>query len=163
MTGDPKRTLNLPFPYVGRDSPERAIAFDAFHFPACSECNNGFAKSEDDAKKVVEKILQHAPLSATDFDTLLGWLDKVRIGLWLGFLYLGKNPFSISPNFHIANRAAKDRAVVIYRADDQRTGLHFQGTNTPMFHHLPCCFTLVINEFYFFNVSADFLVPPVPE
>lgn len=158
VTGDPKRTLKLPFPYGGRDTSAREIAFDALHFPACTECNNGFSKTENNAKKVVEKILQHAPLSATDFDTLLSWLDKVRIGLWLGFLYLGQNPFSISPKFHIAKRTStKDRAVVIYRADDQRIGLHFQGVNVPMFHHFPSCFTLVINEFYFFNISADFL------
>lgn len=158
MTGNPKRTLKLPFPYQGRNTPVREIAFDALHFPACSECNNGFSQSESDAKRVVETILQHAPLSAMDFDTLLDWLDKVRVGLWLGFLYLGQNPFSISPNFHIAKRATtKDRAVIIYRTDDQRIGLHFQGTNVPMFHYLPSCFTLVINDFYFFNISADFL------
>lgn len=158
MTGDPKRALKLSFPYVGKDTPEREIAFDALHFPACSECNNAFSESENNAKKVVEKILQHSLLSASDFNTLLSWLDKVRVGLWLGFLYLGNNPFSISPKYHIAKRiTTKDRAVVIYRANDQRAGLHFQGTNVPMFHYLPSCFTLVINEFYFFNISADFL------
>ena len=158
MTGNPKRTLKLTFPYLGGDTPEKEIAFDAFHFPACSECNSGFSDSENRAKNVIEAMLQHAPLSAGDFDTLLGWLDKVRIGLWLGFLYLGKNPFSISPKFYISKRVTtKDRLVVIYRANDHRAGLHFQGTNVPMFHYFPSCFTLVINEFYLFNISADFL------
>lgn len=169
ITGDPKRPLKLHFPYSGEESPAREIAFDALHFPACLECNNEFSAYENRAKQVVEKMLQHAPLSASDFDTLLGWLDKVRVGLWLGFLYLGKNPFSVTPKFHIAKRTnTKDRALVIYRADDQRTGLHFQGINVPMFHHFPSCFTLVINEFYLFNVSADFLLArrlgfPYPE
>ncbi len=159
ITGNPKRTLKLHFPYTSKESPAREIAFDALHFPACLECNNEFSVYESRAKLVVEKMLQHAPLSATDFNTLLGWFDKVRIGLWLGFLYLGENPFSVSPQFHIRKRTnTKDRAMVIYRADDQRTGLHFQGINVPMFHHFPSCFTLVINEFYLFNVSADFLL-----
>ena len=169
MTGDPKRSIKLHFPYKGKGNSARIIAFDALHFPACSECNNSFSESENRAKNIVEKLLQHAPLSATDFDALLRWLDKVRIGLWLGFLYLERNPFSVSPTFHIANRiTTKDRAVVIYRADDERMGLHFQGVNVPMFHHLPSCFTLVINQFYLFNVSADFLLArrvgfPYPE
>jgi hypothetical protein len=36
--------------------------------------------------------------------------------------------------------------------------LHFQGVNVPMFHYMPSCFTLVVNDLYFFNVSADFLL-----
>ena len=92
------------------------------------------------------------------FDIFLSWLDKIRVGLWLGFLYLSKNPFNISPSFYIAKRlSTNDRAVIIYRAHDQRPGLAFHATNVPMFHHMPSCFTLVINDFYFFNVSAEFL------
>lgn len=158
ITGDPKRALNLEFPSGFGDTPIRAIAFDALHFPACSECNNAFSRSEHRAKEVVEKILKYAPLSAIDLDVLLRWLDKIRIGLWLGFLYLSKNPFNISPSFHITKRiSTKDRAVIIYRARDQQKGLAFQAINVPTFHHMPSCFTLIINDFYFFNVSADFL------
>jgi hypothetical protein len=32
------------------------------------------------------------------------------------------------------------------------------GVNVPAFHYMPCCFTLVVNDLYFFNVSAEFLL-----
>jgi hypothetical protein len=159
MTGDPKRTIALAFPYSKAPVPAREIAFDQLHFPACDSCNGAFSVAESLAKDVVERLLRHQPLAATDFSVLLDWLDKVRIGLWLGFLYLGRNPFSIEPNFHISTRiGGKDRAVMIYRTNDGRAGLHFQGVNVPMFHFMPSCFTLVVNDFYFFNLSADFLI-----
>lgn len=158
ITGDPKRALNIEFTGGSRDTEIRGIPFDALHFPACSDCNNVFNKTEEKARVVVEKILQRTSLSAIDFDVLLRWLDKIRIGLWLGFLSLSKNPFNISPRFHITKRiSTKDRAVIIYRADDQEKGLAFHGANTPSFHHMPSCFTLIINDFYLFNISTEFL------
>lgn len=159
LTGDPKRTLKLALPYKNPLSPVLNIPFDSFHFAACEICNNSFGELENKAKCVVEAMLHDAVISAEDVSVLLDWLDKVRVGLWLGFLALENNPFNISPSFRISSRVAtKDRLVSIYRANDQRLGIQFIGVDVPLFHHFPSCFTLVINGLYLLNMSADFLL-----
>ena len=158
MTGDSKRILKLPLIYSKAKKAEVEMSFDSFHFPACSHCNSLFSQLEGSAKRVVESMLQRRPLTAAGINVLLEWLDKVRIGLWLGFLYLEENPFDIAPTFHISGRLSlKDRMVAIYHTEDHRPGLQFLGVNLPAFHHGPCCFTLVVHNFYLFNVSDDFL------
>lgn len=156
LTGDPNRTINLPF-YGSLEVVQRS--FSSFHFPACRSCNTDFSLLEEKAKPIVVNLLKGAEVSCEDLHVFFDWLDKIRIGLWLGALYLGGHEmFGIKPKFQIAKRlGAKDRMVVIYRTDNQQSGVGFLGANMPIFAHSPSCFTLIINSLVFFNVSADHL------
>ena len=158
MTGDPNRPINLPLFRNNLEQPSRSIAFSSFCFPACDDCNFQFSELEAKMMSVMTKMLKSEALTNIEINTTLDWLDKVRIGLWLGILYLEGNPFGISPQFHISKRVGgKDRTLVIYRAQEGWKGINFTGVNLPLFHHAPVCFSLLINHLCFFNISTEFL------
>jgi hypothetical protein len=111
MTGDPSRVVKLGLNWKTGKVIE--FAYDQLRFPSCLTCNDRYATFEDDARKVVEKICNKDAASPSDYVLLLDWLDKVRIGLWLGYKYLLRNP--TPPNFTIDSRIArKDRMVAVY-------------------------------------------------
>ena len=158
MTGDPKRTLKMPFQASLRPGLSDEMSYDALKFPACEKCNRNFSVLEGQARTIVAKMLNSDGLSADELSVFLDWLDKVRTGLWLGGLYLIGNPTGIRPNFHIRSRTgAKDRMVVIFRSSEGPRGLSFFGTVLPLFWYHPVCFSLSINHIFFLNVSTDFL------
>lgn len=168
-TGDPKRPMQLG-PFVTQKEYFKQFAFDQFRFPACNNCNQIFSILESRTKSVMESLLTRQAASDQDLDILLDWFDKVRVGLWLGYhQHLDNNLYQINPNFHIADRmASSDRALLIYRLKDVNKGIRFIGVNTPAFAHSPTCFSLVVNDFLFCNVSTDFLLArragiPYPE
>ena len=161
LTGNPKREAIVgPFWNDKKEQLETSrIPFDQFGFPACDECNNKFSNLEAEAKRIVEAFLQRLPLSANDFSTFLTWLDKVRIGIWLGAYYLHRKVSDIEPHMFIGDRIDKtDRLVFIYRSDSKIKRLTFLGTMTPAFQYLPSCFTLLVDNFAFFNAASDFLI-----
>lgn len=153
LTGDPNRIANF-----GLDFPNRRVrqfAFDELTFPACSECNSEFAVLEAGAEQVVRKLLAHDAVNAYDLMLLLDWLDKVRVGLWLGYFYLDKNFAGIEPRFHIIQRLGSyDRMVGIIRLDEALQGLRFVGPMSKFYQLSPTCFALGINDLYFLNVSG---------
>lgn len=162
LTGDPNREVNLGISSKivsgKREFAIRKYAFSAFHFPACKKCNTEFSKLEDKAKEIIEKILQKGFHNNKDISTLLDWLDKVRTGLWLGGLILDQDMSPIRPNFHIKDRIAeKDRCLFVYEMNDDWKGIQFWGTNLPIFSFTPSCFSLCINNYFFLNISTDFL------
>ncbi len=154
LTGNPNRQAFFGFD-VRSDTPRlRKYAFDAFSFPACSECNAKFSQLEGAAKRVIVSMLEEKAINDLDVSCLLNWLDKVRVGLWLGFLMLCENQPEITPKFHINSRiAAADRLVFVYRLATERTGVNFIGPESPSFLYVPSSFALLINNFCFFNVS----------
>jgi len=159
LTGDPNRQI-----YVGRawyrpTLPMRQFSFSRLVFPACEQCNGRFAELEGRAQSVMKRILARDVLAAQDWDLFLDWLDKIRIGLWLGMLFLNKNHRGISPRFFIEGRiGTKDRFVLVYEIeDDGQEGVIWLGTETPLFEYTPSCFALVVNNFLFLNASFDFL------
>jgi hypothetical protein len=157
MTGDPKRPANLGVDVLQMAS--RTYALDQFVFPACTACNGRFSELENRAKRVVETMLDNGPLGAWDLDLFLDWLDKVRVGLWLGFQYLDKNLWGITPHFQIETRiGAHDRLLVISRTDYPKKHVTWIGANVPAFQFLPSCFALWVNDLVFFNASRDFLL-----
>jgi hypothetical protein len=107
----------------------------------------------------LEAILHRDPIESHQWDTFLDWLDKIRIGLWLGTSYLNQNPLSISPMFYIGKRiGSKDRFIIVYEINDaNHKAIRWQLTESPLFACIPSCFTLQINNFLFFNASYDFL------
>jgi hypothetical protein len=158
LTGDPKRVVRLGDDKTKKGFPTRSFSFDQFKFPSCTSCNEEFSDLETYAKIIVDKIMLLDDLSAAELSVLLDWFDKIRIGIWLGFFYLDKNWAGIKPLFYIRQRMGEhDRLLCIYKASSDRKCLTFVGCDTPLFYYAPCCFTLRINSFYFFNMSYPFL------
>jgi hypothetical protein len=113
-TGDPKRKISVGFDMKRKEL--RTFSFDQLTFPACYHCNNEFSTLEQNVKDVILNLLEKNELESSNASTLLDWLDKVRIGLWLLFYSLDSNPFDINPHFHIANRVGRfDRMLIIYK------------------------------------------------
>ena len=156
LTGDSKRFAT--FGYDLESKKAREFSFDRFQFPACDQCNEKFSAMEEKSKQIMLHLINNQPLNNESFSHLLTWFDKVRIGLWLGFLKLNKNKFGIEPNFHIQsgiNRA--DRLLFIYRTSDIKDGINFFCVGTPSFDFAPVAFGFRINNYFFINASATFL------
>lgn len=173
LTGEPTRMANfgLDLSQNVEVAAPRQYAFSQFQFPACAVCNRIFSTLEDRAKKVISKILAAERLVAQDISTLLDWLDKVRVGLWLGYHQLDKNFEGIRPRFYVQHRIGrKDRLLVLASRTDERELLSFIGPTTLAFRFLPSALGLVINRLCFVNVSCDYLLarrlgfpyPPAP-
>lgn len=156
MTGDPNRVVK----HGTRWSSGAPIEFswDSLVFPACLDCNETYSSLEQQVKAVVEAICKRAPIEAESYVLLLDWLDKVRIGLWLGYRYLQQNPLGIPPKFTIDSRiGSKDRMVAVYPIGDHQVGLNTWGTETLLFQIKPSVFALRVNDTLFLNASWDFM------
>lgn len=154
MTGDPKRIATFGVDFAKQPFVTRQFSFDALTFPACTECNNCFSNLEAAAEPVLRALLSHLAVSASDLIILLDWLDKVRVGLWLGYFYLNKNPLGITPSFHIENRIGQyDRMVGIIRLSEAKDGLTFIGPESMFYQLSPTCFGLRVNGLCFVNAS----------
>jgi hypothetical protein len=154
LTGDPKRTVTHGFNWETLKSIR--FAFDQFAFPACASCNVSWSGIENGAKRVIECLIQKQAMSPGDYVLLLDWLDKVRVGLWLGHRYLQKTP--ITPNFTINTRVGmKDRMVAVYPVGDHQWGLNVYGAETPLFQFQPSVFALRINNILLLNASWDWM------
>jgi hypothetical protein len=152
MTGEPSR--------IGHFGLVRSknIPLKEFKFPACQACNENFGKLEEKAKEIIQKVLAKNLLSAIDFHILLDWMDKVRVGSWLGLFYLEENPGGINPHYHISTRLGLfDRLLLISRSNLSIKLLSLIGPGFPSFTYTPSCFTLIINNTYFFNASTHHL------
>jgi hypothetical protein len=159
LTGDPNRKAWFGFSFNTKTpTKEWEFAFDQFTFPACEKCNEKYSALESEAKKVIETILQDGAINSTEATTVLDWFDKVRVGLWLGFHQLDKNPMYVEPNFHIERRIGQyDRVLIVEKTDYQGERLNFLGANTPAFSLTPSAFSLTINQYCFTNISFNFL------
>ncbi|GFD70119.1 hypothetical protein [Alteromonas sp. KUL106] len=159
LTGDPKREALLGYkkdPESGYE--ERRFSFDQFTFPACLKCNNKYASLERDAKGILEKILNEESVTTEQASLFLDWLDKVRVGLWLGMIQLDKTYDLIAPNFHIESRIAQyDRMLIVEKTDAQTRKLNMVGVDTYSFSLTPSAFVLVVNNYYITNVSYMYL------
>jgi hypothetical protein len=161
MTGNPARPAVLGFNWRRPESGLRRFGFSSFTFPACEVCNGEFSDLEGRAKQVVTAMLTDEPVGVAGIESLLDWLDKVRVGLWLGLLYLNGNLHNIRPMYHISQRmAACDRLVFVYRDPEQAKGVSWSGADSPIFHLMPSCMSVVINKLHLFNASSNFLFGP---
>jgi hypothetical protein len=155
LTGDPKRVARFGVDFQSDPPKWREFSFDSLTFPACTKCNSDFSNLESDARTIVESVLSHQPLTESQVSILLDWLDKVRVGLWLGYLYLDRNPQQIRPQYHIATRIGQtDRTVAILRTKNRPPGINFCGPESPCFQGQPTCFALMINDICFYNVAG---------
>jgi hypothetical protein len=165
QTGDPRRIILL-WPFTsqsvikGRSDPFKSFSFDSFTFPSCRSCNSTFASLEGRAKPLLQALFAAQALSASDFDTILDWFDKVRVGLWLAFHYfLDRNYWGVQPHFFISDRIGQaDRCLVVSRSRDYQPGIRFAGVNTPAFAHTPSCFSLAVDGWVLLNISYQLLL-----
>jgi len=154
-TGNPNRTARFGVDLTQTPPRLREFAFNALTFPACQKCNEIFGCLEVAAKPILERVLAKAAISAQQFSVLLDWFDKIRVGLWLGYLYLDKNPNGITPSFHIQTRVRQtDRTAIVIHIVDRQQGINFLGPESPCFQSSPTCFALLINEWCFVNISG---------
>ncbi|AOW65457.1 hypothetical protein [Legionella pneumophila] len=129
-----------------------------FKFPSCNACNNKWSLLESNTFEIVKKLLNKKNISAEEVNTLLDWLDKVRIGMWLAYLYHHDNCLKIEPRFHIESRIdKKDRMLALYFLYNQSIGLNVWGAETLLFQLKPSCFSMKINNIYLLNMSWDFM------
>jgi hypothetical protein len=156
-TGDPKESVPLGVDeHSGRP---RFFPLKHLVLPACKVCNETFGELEAQAASVVKAIFARDILSEDDTRTLLDWLDKVRVGLWLWELTLGPSRLTIVPRFRVGQRIGqKDRLVLVVPLDDDLRGLSFFGTQTLAFLHAPSCFGMAMNNVALLNVSFDYLL-----
>ena len=159
MTGGKKRTAN--FGINKAFSPEkihRQFSFKQFVFPACDNCNNFYSALEEKIKPILIDILQEKEISSFQLSLFMDWLDKIRVGLWLGMMQLDENYLETAPKFHISSRIGQaDRLLIIEKTDGKTEKLNFGGVDCPSFSLTPSAFTLIVNNYYFTNVSMPFL------
>lgn len=163
LTGNPNRIVRIG----KKDGKEIQFSWMNYSFPSCEGCNSNYAAIEGRVKTVVEKLLDSQRVTHKEFDLFLDWLDKIRIGIWLGQAQLYKK--EVNPNFYINQRVGeKDRLCIIYKTFDNETGIGITGTEVPLFTSIPSCFGLSINHLVIFNYSREFLLAknmgfPYPE
>jgi hypothetical protein len=156
MTGDPKRVVTLGIDYAKEKKPI-SFAWQAFVMPACDPCNNHFSAMEQRVKATIQSLERREALSVAQYDELLDWLDKVRVGVWLARRLIENHPIPITPNFHITSRMGqKDRMLALYAFDGQPSGINLFGNDSIISNSLPSCFGLRINNLLLVNISSDF-------
>ncbi len=158
MTGREKKDVFTEFPEDAKH-----MAFMNFTFPACEKCNSDYSALEIAAKAVMEKVLAGGKISGTEASVLMDWFDKVRVGLWLSWMYYDpKLKAAVQPHFFINSRVGtSDRMLNIRKlnlSDKENKGILFLGTNSTWFNYCPSAFTMVINDYYFMNASTNGLV-----
>lgn len=160
LTGDPKRTADFGLNLRG-DSEilgRHQFSFDNFVFPACTACNTTYSSLESATQPVIAALLNGESLRSVELCTLLDWLDKIRVGTWLGLRQLNSDPAGVNPEFGISKRVGlHDRLVVIYECDSPGPSLQFMGGSSPIFYSMPSCCVLRINNYYLFNASTVML------
>ena len=144
---------------------DKHMPFMQFKFPACTICNTKYAEMEGQVRPIMEKILAGQSVSGVEASLLMDWFDKIRVGLWLVNMFFdSKLRKEVSPHFFIDSRVGKtDRMLSIQKlklGSDENKGIFFNGTRTPWFNYCPSAFTMVINDYYFFNASTNNLVSP---
>lgn len=154
MTGDPSRVVRHGFNWKTGEVIE--FAFNSLKFPSCKACNTDYSPLEAAAKPVIEALIRKEAVSPSNYVLLLDWLDKVRIGLWLGYRYL--QGALTPPSFTINTRVGmKDRMVAVYTVGDHQQGLNVWGAETPLFHMKPSVFALRIKNTLLLNCSWDWM------
>lgn len=153
-TGDPNRVIKIESdPVTGADVLRPA---STFHFPACKPCNERYGKTlETRAKRAVEALMAGKSLAVGQCYWLLDWLDKVRVGLWLGYNMLHKEEFA--PKFRIDQRIGiKDRVAIVSADPDDRTkGFGLGGMDNQIFRTSQAGMYLKINNLRILSLSFD--------
>ncbi|WP_027515675.1 hypothetical protein [Bradyrhizobium sp. WSM1417] len=166
-TGDPHRKIKIESDPITGDDVVRPAS--TFHFPACEPCNQKYGKTiEKHAKKAIESLFIGKSLAVSQCYWFLDWLDKVRVGLWLGYNMLHKEEFA--PKFRIDQRIGiKDRiAIISVDPNDRTKGFGFGGLDNQIFRTSQAGMFFKINNIRILSLSFDGLISrfagmPFPE
>lgn len=155
MTGDANRQASFVTYHDGR-ARHRSFAFDRLTARACDGCNGEWSLLEGRVRDVVATLMNGEDcLTHQQAELLLDWFDKVRIGLWLGGLAIGGNPFQIEPKFHVTDRMRmKDRLLYIARSAQPSKRLTVGDFCHPVFQLCPSYFRLYANGLAFVSASC---------
>lgn len=126
----------------------------------CEACNSERAGLEADAKRAFFALKSGHALVDSEIRSLLDWLDKVRVGLWLWLVENTKDSIGVQPKFWINHRiASKDRVVLAkrYPEEPRMKGLALWGLGT-YFIGLPSAVGLLINNIALVSISSDFFL-----
>lgn len=142
---------------LATEPPEpRIYPFKSFTFPACDECNQQFKVLENNSSKIIKKMSSLKGVNEIEFNTLFDWVDKIRIGLLLGFNMLDRKELAVKPSFHIEKGIGLfDRMLIINRVEDNENHLSARGCDTLLFRVAPNCFLFVINNLYLLSISTN--------
>lgn len=148
-TGDENRTWTY-LPGLSPNGGDVAFSLNSLTFPACDLCNSEKSDFEAKAQAIIGKIDKRNAVSAEEAMLLLDWLDKIRIGLWLGYNTLSQNAAKIDPRFYINERMrSKDRILAVYPYNGTpQIGMNVFGADTPIFFYQPSCFGIKITAAY---------------
>ena len=158
LTGNPKRAMYITPSKDSDPTIMKEIPFDTFKFHSCLDCNNSYSAMEKNTKTIFSALLNDEPLSSNDFNDLLDWFDKVRIGLWGGSIYMLRSPIEFDSRFLINNKIMQDRILLIYKIPWGKNALNIIGGGSAVFQAQPSCFALWINNYILINVSNEFLI-----
>jgi hypothetical protein len=150
-----KRTAPIDFP-----TKKFSAAMSRMGGRACESCNDTSSHLEGQARIAYAKLRDGDALNPSDGRSLLDWLDKVRVGLWLWGVDVGKDDYGIIPKFRINERMAhKDRILLAakYPPGPPMKGLDIWGV-TENFMWSPSAIGFLINNIVIISVSSDFLV-----
>jgi hypothetical protein len=157
LTGDLKRTVWLGYDHANHR--DRVFAYSSLTVPACTTCNTKYSDMEARVKTVIQAVLSESAVSRNQFDLLLDWFDKVRIGMWILYYNLDKNLAGIEPFYYVDHRIrSHDRIIIISKSSDIVTNLTYRGCNTPSFYYTPSCFSLMVNQYCFTNISSPYFI-----
>lgn len=151
-----RRDMPVRLPGISRKIPMSRIGLKV-----CKSCNDMDSDLEARAKGAYQAIKSGQDLTDANLHSLLDWLDKVRVGLWLWLLEQVGEEFKLAePKFRINGRLArKDRMVLIQRYPEgpPMRGLALHGVGE-FFLGLPSVIGLLINNVSLISASSDFLI-----
>ncbi|MBN2135377.1 MAG: hypothetical protein JW737_06565, partial [Acidobacteria bacterium] len=127
-------------------------------YPACYLCNQRYSKDfENNSSSAVKKLLKNRQITKKEVSTLLDWFDKMR--LILRYVIWQNEANTILPRIVVDNLIRfTDRVLAIYKTDDTNQKFQVFWIKEPAFVQWPVCLCMKINNLYFFNISAPFLV-----
>lgn len=157
LTGEPKRQALVSL----RHDPQKRISFDKLQFPACDDCNLRYGDElERPTSIVVRKMLRREPISAREVSYLLDWVDKIRVGIWLGYHVLeDKRYYDFEPHFYINDRVGqRDHLLFVSATAKGGHGLQWHPPEDVLFATTPCFFWLRINSLFIISLSYNTIV-----
>lgn len=154
--GDLRRVVPLGLDRSGKPI---NLPFRTLSAPVHVLCNTQWSVLENQACGIVDKLVSGSPISSDDFDPLLDWLDKVRVGIWLQIRMRSGNPANITPNFSINGRVgAKDRFAAFYEFPSIGVGTTLAATWSPVFMTMPSVMILRVENVVIVSVSDSGIV-----
>jgi hypothetical protein len=150
-----KRDMLVQLPGISRK-----VSMSRIGLKVCKICNDTDSALEAQAKIAYLAIKAGKNLTGDQISSLLDWLDKVRVGLWLWLIEQLGDKAGAEPKFRVNGRIArKDRMVLVrrYPVGPSMRGLGLFGLGQ-FFIKLPSAIGLLINNIFLISISSDFLV-----